>query len=243
MENKLCKKCLIEKNINDFRPLNGVCKMCQAEDKRKKYNEYILISGNKICSKCLMEKDIKDFVKLRNYCKDCDKMNRKEYDTKRYRKKQYEKNKEYYKDKSNKWNKDNEDKYKKYQKEYNLKYVNRRYKEDNLFKISCNIRSLIRQSFKNSGYIKESKTYQILGCTFEEFKIYLENKFETWMNWSNHGLYNGNFEYGWDIDHIVPLFPNDVERTEEDIIRLNHYTNLQPLCSKVNRDIKKNNIT
>jgi len=30
--------------------------------------------------------------------------------------------------------------------------------------------------------------------------------------------------------------------TEEDVIKLNHYTNLQPLCSKINRDIKRGNI-
>lgn len=45
-----------------------------------------------------------------------------------------------------------------------------------------------------------------------------------------------NKKYSWDIDHIVPL---STATTEEDLIRLNHYTNLQPLCSKVNRDIKR----
>jgi len=57
------------------------------------------------------------------------------------------------------------------------------------------------------------------------------------MSWDNHGLYNGEFNYGWDIDHIIPA------SSEEEILRLNHYTNLQPLCSKINRDIKKNNLT
>lgn len=38
------------------------------------------------------------------------------------------------------------------------------------------------------------------------------------------------------IDHIIPL---SSAKTEEDIIKLSHYSNLQPLCSKVNRDIKK----
>ena len=38
------------------------------------------------------------------------------------------------------------------------------------------------------------------------------------------------------MDHIIPI---SIAETEEDIIRLNHYTNLQPLCSKVNRDIKR----
>jgi hypothetical protein len=59
------------------------------------------------------------------------------------------------------------------------------------------------------------------------------------MSWSNYGLYDGNLNTGWDIDRIIPI---DTAKTEEDIIRLNHYTNLQPLCSKVNRDIKRNNI-
>jgi hypothetical protein len=59
------------------------------------------------------------------------------------------------------------------------------------------------------------------------------------MSWENKGLYNGELNYGWDIDHIIPLSSADIE---EDIIRLNHYTNLQPLCSKVNREIKKDKL-
>ena len=57
------------------------------------------------------------------------------------------------------------------------------------------------------------------------------------MTWENYGLYNGELNYGWDIDHIIP---QSYGNTEEEIIKLNHYTNLQPLCSKVNRDIKRN---
>ena len=44
---------------------------------------------------------------------------------------------------------------------------------------------------------------------------------------------------GWDIDHIIPLTS---AINEEDLIKLNHYTNLKPLCSKINRDIKRNNL-
>jgi len=30
--------------------------------------------------------------------------------------------------------------------------------------------------------------------------------------------------------------------SQEELLRLNYFDNLQPLCSKVNRDIKKNNL-
>ncbi len=135
---------------------------------------------------------------------------------------------------------------KEYQKEYQQnnrekrnQYLVERRKNDETFRLVTNIRNLILNSFYEKGYSKESKTEQILGCTFEEFKSYLENKFESWMNWENRGLYNGEMNYGWDIDHIIPL---SEAKNKDELIILNHYTNLQPLCSKINRDIKKNKV-
>ncbi len=45
------------------------------------------------------------------------------------------------------------------------------------------------------------------------------------MTWKNKEF------YGWHIDHIVPL---SSAKTEEDVYKLCHYTNLQPLWSKDN---------
>ena len=56
------------------------------------------------------------------------------------------------------------------------------------------------------------------------------------MSWENYGKYNGELNYGWDIDHIIPL---STAKTEDDIYTLSNYINLQPLCSKINRDVKK----
>ena len=44
------------------------------------------------------------------------------------------------------------------------------------------------------------------------------------MTIENHGT--------WEIDHIIPL---KTAKTKNDIIRLNHYTNLQPLWMEENR--------
>lgn len=113
--------------------------------------------------------------------------------------------------------------------------------QDPLFKLKHNIGCAIRQAFKRKGYTKNSKTFIILGCTYEEFNNYIMSKWEPWMNWLNYGV-SVNKELSpnnsWDIDHIEPL-SNAI--TEDDIIRLNHYTNLQPLCSYYNRFIKKDN--
>jgi hypothetical protein len=174
-------------------------------------------------------------------------------------KKYYEKNKEKITDINNKWAESNKEKVKQYKKEWALKnkiklkekrknWYNKnkeklrqkdreRRQVDSLYALTCSIRKNILKAFRNRSFEKPNKTTEILGCSFQEFKNYLESKFEPWMDWENRGLYNGTPNYGWDIDHITPL---DFAETEKELINLNHYTNLQPLCSYVNRDLKKN---
>lgn len=97
-------------------------------------------------------------------------------------------------------------------------------------------------SIKRGGYTKKTKTYEILNCSFEDFKIFIESKFEDWMNWYNYGNpKDGILELNksWDLDHIIPI---SYAKTEEEIILLNNYTNFQPLCSYINRYIKKDKI-
>lgn len=40
-------------------------------------------------------------------------------------------------------------------------------------------------------------------------------------------------------DHIIPI---SSVKNKKEIININHYTNLQPLCSKINREIKKDKL-
>jgi hypothetical protein len=78
---------------------------------------------------------------------------------------------------------------------------------------------------KTKNLRKNNTTFSIIGCSPEELKKYIENLFTENMTWDNHGL------FGWHIDHKIPL---SSATTEEEIYKLCHYTNLQPLWSKDN---------
>jgi hypothetical protein len=80
------------------------------------------------------------------------------------------------------------------------------------------------------GYTKKSRTYEILGCSFEEFKNYIDNQLSVGMSWDNHGE--------WHLDHKIPI---SFGKTEEEVIKLNHYTNFQPLWAYENL-LKSNKI-
>jgi len=107
-------------------------------------------------------------------------------------------------------------------------YVRNKRQSDPLFKLSGNIRNLIKNSFNR--YIADNKknskkTVSILGCTFSEFKDYMSSLFTDHMDWDNYGTY-------WEIDHIIPIC---TAYDEEQMVKLNHYTNLRPLEIKENR--------
>jgi hypothetical protein len=130
---------------------------------------------------------------------------------------------------------------KKYAKEHRKKINKRiayRYKNDIQFHLNKKLKTYFHKSLKNNS--KNGRMIDYLGMTIAEFKNYLESNFENWMTWENRGLYNGNFKYGWDIDHIKPLCLFDLS-IEEQVKKAWHYSNLQPLCSKINREIKRDN--
>jgi hypothetical protein len=151
-----------------------------------------------------------------------------------YHKKRYEENKTTYLENRKKYREDNKTSI----KEYKTKYKKTKMDVDTLFKLKHNISSLIRQSIKRRGHKKLTKTEIILGCTFDEFKQHIESLWEPWMNWDNYGNpKDGIFEPNktWDYDHIQPMKEG---MTEMEVIKLNHYSNIQPMCSYHNRFIK-----
>lgn len=90
----------------------------------------------------------------------------------------------------------------------NRVYKTGRLAVDSLFKFKENIRCLILCSLKSRGFRKDTKTAEILGCSFEQV------------------VGHTGWRPGLEIHHIKPLY---LAKTEEDVIRLNHYTNLTAL--------------
>ena len=215
-------------------------------------NNIILIymdnKQTKICSSCKIEKNYIDFSKnklrkdgCQNTCVSCNKIyiiKNKEL-IKNKKKIYYDKNKDEILSKKKEYHINNKEEILKIKKEYSKSnrekintyyrlYSKKRKEKDNLYKLTCNIRTLIGMSIKGKGYTKKSKTSEYLGCTFNEFKIYIEEKFIENMTWENR--------MEWHLDHIYPI---SLAKTKEEIIKLNHYTNFQPLWALDN--IKKGN--
>lgn len=114
-------------------------------------------------------------------------------------------------------------------KEYDAQRKRKKERECPLTYIKQLLRQSVRKSFKRNGYSKKSKTHSILGSDWDVVKSHFESLFKDGMFWDNYGL--------WEIDHIIPL---STANTEDDVIKLCHYKNLQPLWKIDN--LNKSNI-
>lgn len=158
----------------------------------------------KFCTKCEEDIDINLFTKNCTNCKKCMCLR-----SKIYRQNNSEKIKIYMK----KWKNDNKEK----ERIYRNNWYSNKIENDSFFKLKSNIRTLIRLSLKSKNIVKNSKTFEILGCDYEFFKDYLQSQFTEKMNWDNIHL-----------DHIKPI---SSAKNEKEVLELNHYTNFQPLLA------------
>lgn len=173
----------------------------------------------KICGRCKLEKNISCFGKdkstktgLTSLCSECRKLHTKTYLEKYSEQLKYRKKKYYL---------ENKEKIREYKREWERKRRN----DGSLFKIKQLIRHRINVFFKTRKTNKNNKTFDIIGCSPEFLKEYIEKQFKEGMTWDNYGI------YGWHIDHIIPL---SSAKDEEETYKLCHYTNLQPLWAQEN---------
>lgn len=111
-------------------------------------------------------------------------------------------------------------------------YLKNKRKLDPIYRVKINLRRRLHNFIK--GKDKTYKTLELLGCSMDELKLYIESKFTDGMSWENYGL------YGWHIDHIIPCSKFNFSNEEEQK-KCFHFTNLQPLWAKDNI-IKGNNL-
>lgn len=128
---------------------------------------------------------------------------------------------------------------KEYQEIYKVKRNsnrNAKRKIDIQYKLQENLRCRIRAAMRSQNQRKNSKSAELLGCSYDELRKHLESLFQPDMTWENYGRKSGL--RCWEIDHIYPISKFDLSNSEE-IKKACHYTNLQPLWADENT--KKSN--
>lgn len=161
MENRICKKCNLEKPLTEFYK-NG-----------KYYKTH--------CKECDREQSAKyksnNLERVRKVNREYGRKNNKK--RKEYQKEYYQNNKDWILEKVKiYWDKEEN-------KERKAKLKREKYNNDVNFKIISNCRTRIFKALK--GQKKSKSTEKLVGCSFGELKSYLENKFLDGMTWDNYG--------------------------------------------------------
>ena len=190
----------------------------------------------KVCSKCKVEKEEGEFNKnrarkdgLSHWCKACRVVYSKSDKYKEYRK-VYQKS-----DKRREYKEVylKSDKYKEHRKVYqkSAKYKEHRKSRheersstDPLFRLTRRLRAAVRGGLKRQGYTKRSLTYQLLGADSDTVHQHLIDSAIR-----NYGSFTDISDYH--IDHVIPCASAN---TEDELIKLQHYTNLQLLTPEDN---------
>lgn len=202
----------------------------------------------KICKTCNKNKELNDFINRSvskdghtDHCKLCVKLKR-DSKSKEVKELIANKSKEWYRNNPEKvkeikrvWKEDNGEEIKVYEQQWHFNNKENRAKQarskyndpKSNFKIKANLRTRFNNALKRGQ--KSGSAVSDLGCSIEDFKKYIESKWEPWMDWSNHGNYDKD-KPTWQFDHINALANFDLSNREE-FLKAAHYTNYQPLLA------------
>jgi hypothetical protein len=97
-------------------------------------------------------------------------------------------------------------------------------------RIKRNLSRRIRHALR--GTRKAASTIELVGCSIDDLKLFLQSHFTPEMQWNNMGTY-------WHLDHYVPCAAHDL-RLEDEQRRCFHWSNLRPL--KIEDNLKKNDV-
>lgn len=106
---------------------------------------------------------------------------------------------------------------------YFTRYNAERYRNDPDHAMICRLRG---RTYKALQGRKSETTRQLLGCTSEEFRAWIERHFTAGMSWENRSE--------WELDHKRPLASFDLNDPAQRAVAC-HFTNIQPLWRRDNR--------
>ena len=216
----------------------------------------------KVCSKCNENKELSEFYGDKNFkdgfrsiCKQCDKKKASNWNKSNpkqhqdHQSKWRTNNRQASRDQANNYGKSDKGKISKTNWLSNnrdklnatvRKWQKKQSKCNPLYKIRRITASLLYKAISRRGYKKDSNTATMLGCSWIDFKNYIESKFypnpitgES-MSWDNYG------KNGWEVDHIVSCCTSN---SLEELKVLQHYLNLQPLWKEDHKEKTKNDVS
>ena len=109
------------------------------------------------------------------------------------------------------------------QRKYAVDWITEKRKKDPLTRFVTYARNTTRRAFRKKSCTKNSKSAQLIGCTWEVLERQFKSQFTKGMSFENLGK--------WEIDHIIPIA---LARSEDHVKVLCHHHNLQPLWKKEN---------
>ena len=215
---KLCPTCSQTKDLTEFNKNKSrkdgyqrECRKCCHAHHDKHYHtkksprlKENLKEGHKVCSCCKQElllvkfKPGKGRFEVGSNCKDCFNKKWNEYQKRTGQNKKHNKLK------------------RQTNPQWKLKQV-----------LRCRYLDALKRHTSGGRVNKHHSAIELIGCSIDFYKQYLEQQFKPDMTWENHGIL-------WEIDHIKPCAAFDLTN----IIQQHEcfiYTNTQPLYYSENR--------
>lgn len=239
---KKCPTCKNQKPISDFVKNSRELKRCsrcrnsnnQSQQKYRLNNRDVILSRQK---KHYINNKQQEILRVQKYkerigTEVINEKRRSSYN-KQKRHEKYLREKESVAKQNKEYRLNNLEKYRKYQREW----TKEKRKTNPHYTIQHRLRNRLLVALKRGKGQKSLKFIELVGCSFEYLKLYIEKQFTEGMSWDKFFL--GEIV----IDHIKPCCSFDLTKESEQKACF-HYTNLRPLwktdnATKISSDLKQ----
>jgi len=208
---KVCTACTQEKLGSEFAYSLNICKRCKSERDKESNNRTTANDPPKICKICEEGQPAIEFRYQSNVCHTCEK--ERLYEWRKLNPEKFKDICKTYRDKE-----DYRDKQNKYRRE--------RYEKDLGYKLEILYRNRVRFFIKSGIKNGKEKYEELLGCSWETLRIWLESNFTEGISWENYGTV-------WHIDHTMPCSIFDFTIEENRRLCFN-WSNLAPMLGEEN---------